>query len=298
MELVAQRIFGTRHRLIAFGCVHFGDEGFDEELFDRCLEEIDSTPNAIVIGMGDYTDFSRTSYRTPMKAVWGEDDSMHLEIDTMFKKTVIDPLVWKIRNRCKSFSQKCIGLIQGNHDWVARTGITGTQTICEMLGVRYLGLSAYIRLTCYRSRGNKKMGSGHNLNIVANHSTSNSGSLPASLAAANRRLIGWRDVDVFLSGNDHQLGVEVREELTVPAKGHLRLVQKEVVIAKTGSFQRGYIEGATSSNYVEKKLLRPSHLGWFGCDLHIYRSEYTKADKEKYGVDISPEVWRFTNFSA
>ena len=46
-----------------------------------------------------------------------------------------------------------------------------------------------------------------------------------------------------------------------------------------------------NSSYVEKKFLRPSHLGYLAFDAHIYYH----ADKGN-GKYI-PEVWRFSNFN-
>lgn len=40
--------------IIPFGCVHADDPGFNENLFEECIQEVKSTPNCIAIGLGDY----------------------------------------------------------------------------------------------------------------------------------------------------------------------------------------------------------------------------------------------------
>ena len=152
-------------------------------------------------------------------------------------------------------------------------------------------------MTVYRSLGTKKLGAGHNLNILLNHSVSTSGQLPASLAAASRKLVGWRDVDIFLSGNDHQLGHELRQEIGCTGRGKPRMVQYQQVIGKCGSFQKGYLDGARPHSYVEKKLLKPSQLGWLAFSARVYQRELTSAERTASGRKNSPECWRFDEFS-
>jgi hypothetical protein len=296
VDFLGQRVFGSRLRIIGFSCVHYGDrQGHDADLWRACLEEIDRTPNAAVFGLGDYLDFTRTSYRALLRSVGQEDDKFFDEFDEMMLETYVRPFVAHLKRHCPSFAQKCLGLIEGNHHGLLsstrfRNGSTTTEEICRLLGVRYLGQSAWVQLRVYRSRGREKFGTGHNLNLLLNHSVSSSGTLPASLAAANRKLQGWRGVDIFLTANDHQLGHEVQQQIGCTDRGLPKMVQHEVIVGKVGSFQKGYIEGAAPSNYVEKKFLRPSHLGYLAFDAWVH----TRGAAKPY----IPEVWRYGNFSA
>ena len=303
MELVAERRIGHRIRIIGFSCVHFGDrQGHDAPLWHRCLDEIEQTDNAVVFGLGDYLDWTRTSHRAGLRAVWGEDDKAFQQVDDKVMDGLVYPFVDIIRKHCPSFAKKCIGLVEGNHHGTMlssqfRNGWTTTQEICRLLDVPYLGLSAGVRLTVYRSVGTKKFGTGNNLNFLLNHSVSSSGRLAASLASAQRKLEGWRDVDVFLTANDHQLGHVLRQEMGWTQRGTMRQIEYQQVIGKVGSFQKAYQVGALSDHYVEKKLLSPNQLGWLAFDAWIHHRELTQAEKVTQGVTQSPEVWRFSNFS-
>ena len=288
MEYVGLSIYGKRFRIIGFCCIHFGEGcGHDSSLFSEFLSDVEHTPNALVLGLGDYIDWTRTTHRGPLRAIGGDDEKFIEELDAMVSRSIIEPLVWKIRKQCPSFAKKCIGLVEGNHYHKFFNGMTSTQKICELLGVRYLGQSAWVRIACARSLEKKRKcyGATHNLNIALNHSVSSSGALPASLNQAQGRIAGLRDVDIFLTGNDHQLGHMVIQQLGCTQRGEPKMMQKEMVVGKCGSFQKGYEEGATSNSYVEKKFLRPSHLGYLAFDAHIH-----------YHTD-KPEVWRFDNFN-
>ena len=285
-------------RVFGFSCVHYGDKkGHDVEKWRECLTDIEQTDNAVVFGLGDYLDWTRTSYRVPLKSALGEDDKAFQQLDDLVMDGLVYPFVDTIRKTCPSFAKKCVGLIEGNHHGTFlssrfRNGRTTTEVICELLGVRYLGLSAWCRLTCYRSVGKEKFGTGHNLNVVLNHSVSSSGNLPSSLAAAKRKITDWRGVDIFLSANDHQLGHDLVPQIGCSQRGSPREMQYQQVIGKVGSFQKGYAAGAFSNDYVEKKFLSPSRIGYLAFDAWVYYRAGTPQERLN-----TPEVWRFGNFS-
>ena len=292
--MVTQRL-----RVYGFSCTHYGDRyGHDAPLWREFLEEVEKTENALVFGLGDYLDHTRTSYRPSLQAVWGEDDKARDQHDTMLMETYVYPFVDIVRKHCPSFAKKCVGFVEGNHHGKLlshrfQNGRTTTEEICWLLGIPYLGLSAWIRVTLYRSLGRTKTGSGHNLNIVLNHSQSSSGTLPASLASAMRLMRGWRDVDVFLTANDHKLGHDTEQMIGCTQRGSPRMMQHEVVVGKVGSFQKGYSEEAESDSYVERKLLVPNRLGWLAFDAWVHYATIAGTD----GVKQTPEVWRFGNFN-
>ncbi len=303
IEYVAERRLGHRLRIFGFSCVHYGDKrGHDKDKWRECLEDIDQTENAVVFGLGDYLDWTRTTYRLPLRSVWGEDDKAFQQLDDLVMEGMVYPFVDTIRKHCPSFATKCVGFVEGNHHGTMlssqfRNGKTTTEVICELLGIRYLGLSAWVRLTAYRSVGKKQFGAGHNLNIVLNHSVSSAGNLPSSLASAKRKIVDWRGVDIFLSANDHQLGHDLVPQIGCSHAGSPREMQYQQVVAKVGSFQKGYSAGAMTEDYVEKKFLSPSRIGYLAFDAWVYHRESTPDVKAREGRTGSPEVWRFSNFN-
>lgn len=283
--------------------MHYGDKrGHDADKWRECLADIEATDNAVVFGLGDYLDWTRTTHRLPLKAIWGEDDKAFQQLDDLVMDGLVYPFVDIVRKACPSFKEKCIGLVEGNHHGTMlssrfRNGKTTTELICDLLGVRYLGLSAWVRLTFYRSTGKTKLGTGHNLNIVLNHSVSSSGNLPSSLASAKRKIVDWRGVDIFLSANDHQLGHDLVPQIGCSHAGMPREMQYQQVIGKVGSFQKGYAAGAMTEDYVEKKFLSPSRIGYLAFDAWVYSRDLSKQEKSQQGVYNAPEVWRFGAFN-
>ena len=305
MDLIDERRMGTgRLRIFGFSCVHYGDsDGHDVALWKTFLKKVHRTDNAVVFGLGDYTDWSRTTHRVSLKSAWGEDDKALSQHDTFLMEEVVWPFVRSVQQHCPSFKQKCVVLVEGNHFGTMLStrftnGHTTTQEICRLLEVRYGGLLTGVRMMCYRSVGSRKLGTGHILNVLLNHSVSSSGELPASLSSAERRIKRWSDVDIFLSGNDHQLGAMPIPNQKWPRRGKLRLIDYERIVGKVGSFQRGYVEGTTNPyNYVEKKMLHPSKLGWLEFDAWIHSRSLRGESREVAGVSNTAEVWRFGNFS-
>jgi len=259
---------------------------------------VHQTPNALVFGLGDYLDWMRTTHRLAIKSLWNEDDSALQQYDTMVLNQLIRPYAFTIRTYCPSYREKFVGFVEGNHHGHMMSsrfanGQTTTEVLCEELGIPYLGLSAWVRLTAYRSRSKTKFGAAHNLNVVLNHSTSSSGKLANSLASAQRKLEGWRGVDIFLSGNDHQLGHVLRQEIGCTDRGAPRMVQYQQIIGKVGSFQKSYLPGAKSDAYEEKKFLSPAQLGWLEFDAWVHTTEA----EQGAGVTHTPETWRYGNFN-
>ena len=135
------------------------------------------------------------------------------------------------------------------------------------------------------------------MNIVLNHSVSSAGTGPTSLASAKRKIVDFRGVDVSLSANDHQLIHDLVPQLGCTEKGMPQQMQIQQVVAKVGSFQKGYQTGVTTTDYVEKKFLSPSRIGYLAFDAYIYYRSLTNDDAKRIGVKHSPEVWRYTNFN-
>lgn len=132
--------------IFAFGCVHFGCDTHDEDLWIEFLKRIERTPSAVVFGLGDYTDAFRAHNRAFLKQ-WGEEDQMHDTLDDLFDDQLLKPLTRQIQRHCPSFSEKCVAMVEGNHHYKyfsgGRAGQTSTQELCRILNVPYGGLAAW-----------------------------------------------------------------------------------------------------------------------------------------------------------
>ena len=275
MLLLAKRLYAQQLRIFAFACSHYGTESHDKDLWRAFLKKVEATPNAIVFGLGDYYDFARTAWRSHMKT-FGEEDTFFESIDEMVDGQLVRPMCKEILKYCPSFREKCVIFVEGNHRYVygsgSWSGRTSTEKMCEILKIPYGGLASWVRLTVYRSKGAKKWGTGHNLNILLNHGQSSGSSVTASLSKIENQVVtGWRGVDVIFSAHNHTLGHAVGAQLGTTQRGNLQLLEYPLLFAKVGCFKKAYLDGARSSSYEEKNLFRPNRRGWFECRAAIYQ---------------------------
>ena len=284
------KIFTKELNLFAFGCVHYGVETHDHDLWITFLKDLHKTPNAIAFGLGDYTDFARTAWRNYLRT-WGEEDSFHEAVDKMVIDTLIDPLVKQIKKYCPSYKEKMMMLIEGNHHYTFNSGKlcgqTSTQELCRRLDVPYGGLAAWARIGVYESKGRCR-----NLNVLMNHGQS-SGSqyITSALGKMEKQTTsGWRDVDVILSSHNHMLGHIITEQIGVTQRGIPKLMDSSMLLAKTGCFKKAYLDGATSSSFEERSFFKPHKRGYFRC----------KAMLKRTGIRRPHEItrWLFYDFNS
>ena len=77
-----------------FGDLQHKSEAFVKEAWGEFTYQFKRTkgPKAAV-GVGDYTDFTRPSMRTRLEAVLNGDDTMHAQLDDLFRKYQDDELL-------------------------------------------------------------------------------------------------------------------------------------------------------------------------------------------------------------
>lgn len=300
MQLLAKRVYGTSFRLFGFGCVHFGTETHDKELWIEFLKTIEATPHALVFGLGDYLDFARTHWRAGFKN-FNEEDNFFESIDDMVDSTFVRPFVAQVKKYCPSFREKVVTMIEGNHHYVygsgSRQGSTSTWEICRMLNIPYGGLTSWVRLTRYDSKGKTKFGGGRNLNILLNHGIGgSSNTIGSSLnKLESKTLSGWKDVDILLSSHEHKLGHAVNIQIGMSQKGTPRLIEHPFLVAKTGCFKKAYLSEPVSKSYEERSFFKPHARGWFECTVKTKRAVRKQVDGIR---EPEPnEKWEFCEFN-
>jgi len=85
------------------------------------------------------------------------------------------------------------------------------------------------------------------------------------------------EFDIGLMGHDHKKSVGMVDRLKLgDGRATLHLSHRKVVLARTGSFLRGYVPGSVS--YVADKMLNPTNLG-------VVKIEITPRRTTKDGID-------------
>lgn len=260
--------------LIPLGDIHRFADNHDEKRYLKMLEWI-KKKNCYVLGMGDYDDFASTGERAGLRGAKLHSTSNRWLDDVCRERAL------KFAKEWEPFKDRIIGMIEGNHHYVFSDGITSTQLMCQYLGVKYLGLTSAILLK-FIGRSNKSA----NLTIFAHHGLGGgrrTGSSVNKVEDMERVL----DADIYLMGHDHKKFLVNNSKLYLSNKlGNLKLKKKKILLARTGSFQLGYVDG--HDNYPSSLLMPPSDLGCVKIEMTPTRVTHKK--KEQFFMDVHASI--------
>lgn len=198
--------------------------------FCKNLEE--KNPGRVrYIGLGDYDDMASGSEREAFAHARFHDTTVQTLDDLIEKRT---------KEYCKELEfmkGKIIGLIEGNHHYRFQSGETSTNRMCQLLETKYLGGVSIIRIA-FKSKGTSVCC----MDIYAHHTAGAKGGSGRKSGSSLNKLEDMAEVwnvDLILAGHDHKLniGFPVRMYLD----GRMKVKQKEMVLVRTGSFQKGWV---------------------------------------------------------
>ena len=263
--------YGEPISIIPFGDCHFGAPLFAEDKWQEFTNKYRKRKNCYFFGMGDYMDVISTSERRAMKNADLHESTEH-SLDRFIRN--------EAEAFCKSISfmkGKIIGMLGGNHYYQFPTGMTSDHFICEQLGCKYLGVKTLTHITFHYSKG----GASHSVVISAHHGESG-GKMPGSSINKLYHMSSGFDADIHLMGHDHQKLADFTNKIGVNySKGSLLMYNKKVLLARTGSFLRGYVDGRKS--YVCDSNMPPTDLGAIEILITINRHVPTR---DLYEIDI------------
>jgi len=269
--------------VIPFGDIHYSSKLCHREKFDEWCAWAAEKDNAYFLGMGDYDDLGSTSERKILNNRDLHEATIETLDDLYMRHT------WELSEKLKFMKGRIIGLMEGNHYGEFQSGITTTQKMCDILGTKYLGVSAFVRLTLRKT--NAKSTHSSSVDIWAHHGKGASRMAGGSLNAVEH-MAGAAEADIYLMGHDHKKSVAyaTRLRLGESNRGVPKLKERKILLARTGSFLRGYVPGKVS--YVADRMLNPSNLGTVKIELTPRREgERTgKTDKRSIYIDIHASV--------
>jgi hypothetical protein len=233
--------------LFPFGDIHRYAPLCHKEQWLDFLDWAKNKPNAYFLGMGDYDDLMSFSERRAVTMANLHESTMST-IDDLFKKRTNDLLT-----EISFMKGKVIGLLEGNHFGVLTNGgMSTTQIMCDRLGCKYLGGNAYIRLSF--KYGSKRAA----IDIWAHHGRGASRGSGGSMNSVEQ-MIDTAEADIYLMGHDHKKSVAMKTRLVLSSGSNLEMSHKKILMARTGSFLRGYVPGEPS--YIVKAAYSPTDLG-------------------------------------
>ena len=268
--------YGDTIYIIPFGDIHRSAPLCHEENWLEWCDWAKGKRNAYFLGMGDFDDLVSTSEREGLRGARLHDSTIQTIEDTYRKFT--DRLIKEIA----FMKNRTIGLLEGNHYGQFQNGTTTTQRMCESLNCKYLGCSAFIRIILECS---SKHNITHAVDIWAHHGLGAARLVGGSLNRV-QQLAEIAEFDIGLMGHDHKKSVAIVNRLKLTGgNGSLNLSHRKVVLARTGSFLRGYVPGAVS--YVADRSLNPTDLGTIKLEITPRRSRAGGRDKAEVDIHCS-----------
>lgn len=260
--------------LLPFGDLQVGSPLFNKGVWARYSDVVQSSPNPITIGMGDYADHFRPSVQERLtSAIRGYDKESLNSIQDMHKEFMdrkVIPLLQRVTQ-----NSSCLGLLAGHHDMDYGDGTNSTQYLCRQLRIPYLGRGeAMVRVNLCLSGTNetKRL----NFDIFATHGEG-TGSAVSGAIRKLKTMMPHFDVDIVLRGHscDRFVLPEPRYSLTRTHPPRLRCRNR--IIANTGGFSDSRVEGITT--YVEQSNMAPKAMGWVEIHIRVKREDHSGVKK-------------------
>ena len=241
--------------LIPFGDIHRHAPLCDVNQWLEYLEWAKKKKNCYFLGMGDYDDLASSSERVMLNSKSLHESTIMTLEDLYLKQTLA------LCREIKFMEGKLIGLLEGNHYGEFSNGTTTTQKMCEILKCKYLGVNGFIRLSLYNESRKKSM----TVDIWAHHGKGAARTVGGSMNRVEQ-MAENAEADIFLMGHDHKKSVGFLRKLYLSGQTGLNVKERKIMMGRTGSFLKGYVDGAKS--YVTDMALKP-------CDLGVIKIELT-----------------------
>jgi hypothetical protein len=212
--------------------------------------------DAFYVGMGDFIDMESPSnraflrgatlYDSAVDALDASAEELEDELKEVFKPTI----------------GRWLGLLEGHHFHHHQDGTTTDVRFAQYLKAPFLGTCGYIGLT-FKSPGKHV---NNQISIWAHHGRGGGKLMSSSLNQLESAVRGF-DADIYLIGHHHKSNA-AKPARIYPSFGtkHSTLRQRELILATTGSFLKGYLEGSQQGGragglYPERGMMNPLALG-------------------------------------
>lgn len=263
--------------LIPFGDVHRSAPLCHVEKWLEFLDWAKNKKRAYFLGIGDYDDLASASERLNLDKKRFHDSTIKT-LEQLYEKNINT-----FYNEIKFMKDRLIGLAEGNHYAEFSSGITSTQLLAQKLNAKYLGVSSFIRLSLFNKNSKKSM----SIDLFIHHGKGAGKRMGTSLNTVED-MIRIADADIYLMGHDHKksCGYLTKLQLHNTPKGGLKLHNKKILMARTGSFLKGYVP--EESSYIADANYNPADLGTIKIELTPRR--ITKDGSDNIYIDIHTSI--------
>ncbi len=270
------------------GDVQYGAEACDVKMFRKHIEW-GVERNAYYYGLADMVDFGSPSNRGALRSMIAKGE-LYDTAENILDNAASEHLE-QMEEILEPTKGRWLGLLAGHHWWDYGDGSTSDTKLAAFLKAPFLGDCAIVNVAFKKEKTESDGKVTHrtaSLNIWGAHGTGSGQTQAAPLAKLEKLAAAWEDIDIFLMGHQHKLGVVTVDRLRPvfgSRGGKPRLQHRTIRLISTGSFLSGYLLGSNKNGraqgtYVEKKLLPPTALG--GAVIYarpmIDNHGYTKVD--------------------
>ena len=263
--------------LLPIGDVHKSSPMHSQTHWQDTLRWAEKKPRCYILGMGDYNDFGSTSERLILGDKHLHDSSART-IEGLHLKQCLD-----FAKDLEFAKGRIVGMLGGNHYGEFQNGTNTDQKICELLECKYLGVNGFIRIA-FRPRG--RTNTTLAIDIFAHHGRGGGRTQGGSMNPVEQ-MARTAEADIYLMGDNHQKAVSHISRLRLSeGGGNMRVTHRKVLLARTGSFLKGYEEGCKS--YIVDGLLNPSDIGVVKIELTPRRMR--ENGDERIWMDIHASI--------
>jgi len=239
-------------RLWFIGDLHVGNKGFDERDFNKVVSLVKDDPNARWFFMGDGAEYINVA-----------DPRFKLEnIPPCFRDHLENLPQVQVNRLCEllePIKDKCVGYHAGNHE--------------EKILQHTKSLDPMFDYECLFPKAAQNLGRGHGgtrirfkdgkhvdtVKVFTTHGYTAAVTEGAKFNRLKELADSFPNFDFYAMGHVHKLAVDQEPSLDIPAKGNLRLVERERTFVLSGCYFKTYQEGHAS--YGEVRNYRATRIG-------------------------------------
>lgn len=256
-------------QLRPLGDIHVGSPAFDQEKFERVVNEISKMDNALVIGMGDYIDNVMAYAQGMMDKRW------NYHAQRRDQMTTLEQIVY-FTTQWEKIADKSVGMHSGNHEWKSvdqqrfvtdfcnpiesqivldeKTKLQHLQPIIrpgEKKAITrysndYLGRLAYVNIG-FNYKG-KRIRDFLVLSMHGGYSGMQAGGAVNRMKAITADF----DCDIVLMGHNHDTWTRPIIRMGYDLKSNSP-VEKTIRMANTGTFMKSYSKNHDAYNEINPK---------------------------------------------
>jgi predicted phosphodiesterase len=258
-----------RFRVVLLGDFHIGNVGCDERLIKEHIRYIKETPDTYWIDMGD-----KIEAITRLDKRWDSGS-----FASWIKLKDVDDLPKVQAERyiqlVKPIANKCLGLIEGNHESTLKRAYSQDihDYICLKLRVKNLGFLCFYRLRFLRK---KDSGSQH-IDMVLAHGAGGGRYVGSKINKLNAMANDF-EADIYAVGHHHDKISYKKKRLAFNNSG--KIVEKTIILTAVPSFFKTYVENF--STYSERALYPPTSTGVIKITIQPFVRKNTNDYDKKY----------------